>query len=330
MLKDLDNPQFSDEQYRYARSAVEHIYGYMVRNGKRVGILTTVKGWSFMWRENGGELHMTRLFGDFHPSPPVSEDRIERWGASGTPSKGALAEGYSHTTGFSIMKALYYISYLAHKTDDFPETPTNGCPGEMFLPISIQIMRVMKPASPLQNAPSVAQVWNEHCMNSKFMHEAVSRPPLEIDFAAKFPRPPHRITGPDGTPAAKRRAYQVVGGYDEDTDCFQFQTEIDCRSLQFEPWKKENSLGWKTWKAIATASGTQVVLKMWDDWLRYGEDLENTGKELRDDEVAIYLHLQPIWGKYVPSLLASSPVDFFHALVVEYIPDVYISFFCLD
>jgi hypothetical protein len=294
MLIDLANPQISDEQFQYARLAVEQIYGYMVRNAKRVGILTTMKGWSFLWREDGGKLHMTRLFGDFPTSTSESENYVNQRTPSGIASKGAIAEGYAPTIDFTIMKALYYVSYLAHKTEDLPETPAYGVPGHVFLPMSTKIAKAMKAS----HAPSTSPIATAHV--SERTRSRTGKHPFG-------------------------RTYHVVDGYDNDANCVQFQTKIDCRSLQFEPWKKENYLGWKTWKAIATSTGTQVVLKMWDDWRQYGGDNSLCGKELRDDEVAIYLHLKPIWGKYVPSLLASSPLEFFHALIIEYIPDVLVS-----
>ena len=48
-----------------ARLALEQQYRYIVRNGKAYGVLTTMKGWSFLRRENGGLLHITPMFGDF-------------------------------------------------------------------------------------------------------------------------------------------------------------------------------------------------------------------------------------------------------------------------
>src|SRR5437762_1728311 len=62
-----------------ARLAVEQLYGYMVRNGKTYGILTTMKGWCFLRRVNGGGLYITRMFGEFMEWQGVSP--------------GALAEG---------------------------------------------------------------------------------------------------------------------------------------------------------------------------------------------------------------------------------------------
>ena len=41
------------------RLAIEQIYGYMVHNAKRYGILTTVNGWVFLMRQAGGRLFMT-------------------------------------------------------------------------------------------------------------------------------------------------------------------------------------------------------------------------------------------------------------------------------
>src|ERR1700685_2527415 len=160
MLTDRADPQISDEQLHYARLAVEQIYGYMVRNAKRVGILTTMKGWSFLWREDGGKLHMTRLFGDFPTSTSVSENYVNHWTPSGIASKGAIAEGYAPTIDFTIMKALYYVSYLAHKTDDLPETPANGVPGQVFLPMSTKIAKVMKASHPRSTSPiGIAHVY---------------------------------------------------------------------------------------------------------------------------------------------------------------------------
>lgn len=88
------------------RLAVEQIFGYMVRNWETFGILTTMKGWCFLHRQNGGILRMTRMFGDFPPWGQVTE--------------GAVAEGYYPTPNFSIMKALFYLSHLVVGTDDTP------------------------------------------------------------------------------------------------------------------------------------------------------------------------------------------------------------------
>jgi hypothetical protein len=254
-----------------------------------------MKGWSFLWREDGGKLHMTRLFGDFPTSTSESENYVNQRTPSGIASKGAIAEGYAPTIDFTIMKALYYVSYLAHKTDDLPETPANGVPGQLFLPMSTKIANDMQASHARSNFPIATAHVSERTRSRTGKH-------------------------PFG------RTYHVVDNYNKDANCVQFQTKIDCRSLQCEPWNKENYLGWKTCqKAIATSTGTQVVLKLWDDWRPYGADNELSGKGLRDDEVTMYLHLKPIWGKYIPSLLASSPLEFFHALIIEYIPNVPVS-----
>ena len=63
---------------------------------------------------------MTRMFGDFVARPGVSP--------------GAAAEGYYNTPNFTIMQAIYYMSSLAEATNDLPETPVNGVPGQVNLP----------------------------------------------------------------------------------------------------------------------------------------------------------------------------------------------------
>ena len=59
-----------------ARLAVEQLYGYMVRNGKVYGVLSTMKGWSFLRRDNGGRLYMTRMFGDFEAWQGLSDGAV--------------------------------------------------------------------------------------------------------------------------------------------------------------------------------------------------------------------------------------------------------------
>ena len=81
----------------------------MVRNGKTYGILTTMKGWCFLRRVNGGGLYITRMFGDFMAWQGIS--------------LGAAAEGYHNTFNFTIMQGVYYLSSLAESTNDLPETP---------------------------------------------------------------------------------------------------------------------------------------------------------------------------------------------------------------
>ena len=72
------------EGSHHGRLSVEQIYGYMVRNHRRYGILTTVNSWVFLMRENFGKLYMTQPFDCRTASPP-----------------------------FTILQALYYITALS-------------------------------------------------------------------------------------------------------------------------------------------------------------------------------------------------------------------------
>jgi hypothetical protein len=85
--------------YHAGRLAVEQIYGYMVRNAKKFGILTTVNAWVFLMRENYGKLYITRPF-DCCVSEP----------------------------SFTILQALYYISALAAQHGHLVETDRQGNP----------------------------------------------------------------------------------------------------------------------------------------------------------------------------------------------------------
>jgi len=113
-------PQSPPREVLASRLALEQIYGYMVRNGKVYGVLTTMKGWSFLRRENGGLLYITPMFGDFQARQGISH--------------GAAYEGYYVSHGFSIIQALYYLSAMAEATDNLPETPIGGRAGQVTLP----------------------------------------------------------------------------------------------------------------------------------------------------------------------------------------------------
>src|SRR5271169_3811318 len=70
----------------------------MVRNAKQFGVLTTVNGFVFMFRENQGKLYMTRLV----PSDARNPDAP------------------------TVLQALYYLSGLAVQSPQLPETDDKG------------------------------------------------------------------------------------------------------------------------------------------------------------------------------------------------------------
>lgn len=72
-----------------------------------------------------------------------------------------------------------------------------------------------------------------------------------------------------------------------------------------------NYLGPKTWIAKVVSSQSKVVLKLWDAW--------RFDSAPRNQEASIYLHLRSLWGKVIPALGVSSPIEFFHGLILEYL-----------
>ena len=108
--------------------------------------------------------------------------------------------------------------------------------------------------------------------------------------------------------------YQVLGGYDQ-AKLSQFQSGVDYKIFQFEPWNPENILGPKNWIAKVLPSKTRVVLKLWDAW-KFDDTAQN-------HEASIYLHLQSLWRTYIPCLHAKTPLDYFHALIIQYVKVYY-------
>ena len=106
-MKDATNEAgtASQDGNHAGRLAVEQVYGYMVRNHKELGIITTFLGWVFLRRENGGRLFMTRMFAC------ANLPRLRRI-------------GYSLPT-FTISMALYFFSSIAEATPDLYETVGN-------------------------------------------------------------------------------------------------------------------------------------------------------------------------------------------------------------
>ena len=80
------------------------MYGYMVRNAKKFGILTTVNSWVFLMRENHGKLYITRPMDCGARDPP-----------------------------FTILQALYYMSALTAMHGQLIETDENGKPATIPL-----------------------------------------------------------------------------------------------------------------------------------------------------------------------------------------------------
>jgi hypothetical protein len=240
-----------------ARLALEQLYGYMVRNGKALGILTTVNGWCFLRREDGGVLHLTPMLADFAPVEGVTE--------------GFAAEGYHPTPDYTIMKALYYFSHLAETTLDTPES-TNGIPGVVTLPFSPE------------STVDVERV---------------------VDLVPDDYHPGILLTRP-----VMRTSVEMV----------QYHEGVDYTHLLFEPWKAENRLGFKAWKATVMYDKSHVVIKFWDGWEQKKE--QPFPPEDRDEEATVHLHLRPLWGKYIPHLRAVTPLDYMHILIIEYIANV--------
>jgi hypothetical protein len=242
----------------------------MVRNSKTIGILTTMKGWCFLWRYNGGRLYATRMYGDFPAHPPVTD--------------GSNAEGYHATTNFTVMKALYYLSHISATTNDTIETPINGQQGSVFLPYAS--------GDSAHAAPSIQQP-----------NPAIAPRPAGQGGGYGY--------GYAGQGGQYGYQYTITGGYETADDYRQFDKEVDYGVIRFEPWVKENYLGPKNWIAKVVSNESKVVLKLWDAW--------KLDASLRDHELSIYLQLKSLWGRVVPSVYLSTPLEYFHALILQYV-----------
>jgi hypothetical protein len=122
---------------------------------------------------------------------------------------------------FSIMKALYYLSYVADAMHKIMETPRDGVPGQVELPPSstntaVAASRIIQPPQPDQGQMAGGNPYGQ---------------------------------APGGYAAA--RGVKVIGGY-ENAVSHQYEPHRTYTSLRFEPWLKANCLGPKTWVENST------------------------------------------------------------------------------
>jgi len=248
-----------------SRLALEQLFGYMVRNGKAYGVLTTMKGWSFLRHDNGGQLYIIPMFGDFQARQGISN--------------GAFYEGYYIPQGFSIMQALYYLSAIAEAAPNLPETPVGGRPGQMHIPFA---------------------------ENSTTPAPTIQQPPDNPGFGLPGVAPPQGGQGQQ----YGNQGVQILDGYDQ-SECTHYDDTFTYKDFQFEPWLPENNLGPKIWIAIALPTEVKVVFKLWDAW--------KFDPEARNHEALVYLQLRPLWGICIPSLFVKSALEYFHALIFQYV-----------
>jgi hypothetical protein len=121
------------------------MYGYMVRNAKKFGVLTTVNSWVFLMRRNGGKLWITRPIDCTIPDPP-----------------------------FTILEALYYISALAPTHGHLVETDRSGNP------VTIPLANTKYPMT----APSVSggepKLYSQTSTSATIIYPAESSPQYQL------------------------------------------------------------------------------------------------------------------------------------------------------
>ena len=80
-------------------------------------------------------------------------------------------------------------------------------------------------------------------------------------------------------------------------------------------------------REVPLCTKRQVVLKLWDGWTLYPpKDDEKAPIERWSlepwkfvNEARIYVHLKSLWAKWIPHLHVKIPLDFFHALIFQYV-----------
>lgn len=97
-----------------------------------------------------------------------------------------------------------------------------------------------------------------------------------------------------------------------------YPSSIQWRSFILEAGKPQNQLGNKTWVGTFNQRfenrNDKVIFKLWDS--------SRTSSRDRDNEVAVYKRLQPLWGVCVPKLVTFGRLAIFHCVVIDYIDTV--------
>lgn len=101
----------------------------MVRNNKTYGILTTLRGFCFAFRQNQGQLFLTQMFAA-HPRPPNTQPLL----------------GYNIPT-VTTMMALYYLSAMTCNQPDTQEIPPPGVVGQLHIPFASSELAARAPVA---------------------------------------------------------------------------------------------------------------------------------------------------------------------------------------
>jgi hypothetical protein len=90
------------------------------------------------------------------------------------------------------------------------------------------------------------------------------------------------------------------------------KTGIEAFELIFESWNHDKKLGEKTWLCkLVFPENKNIIIKIWDSF--------KCNPSARDREVAAYMKLQSLWGKVIPTFIASCPISIFHGIIIEYL-----------
>jgi hypothetical protein len=112
----------------------------MVRNSKIYGILTTLKGWCFAYRNNQGQLWATPMF-ESHPLPPntIPSDEYRQ-------------------PNVTTMMAIYYLSHLCYNVADTPEIAPPGRVGQVDIPFANPDQAVAAPGVGVRAPPGLRNI----------------------------------------------------------------------------------------------------------------------------------------------------------------------------
>lgn len=146
----------------YGRLALEQSYGYLVHNGHKFGVLTTVNGWVFLMRLNFGQLYVSRM---------ISCD--------------------VRLPNYTVLQILYYITALMAQTPELEETFVDGTPVSLYLADA----RVTIPAPRVPGAVSPMHQTGDFYVSSQMQH-LDPIPPLRRYTLEPWIDPPNVIFQP--------------------------------------------------------------------------------------------------------------------------------------
>ena len=126
-----------------------------------------------------------------------------------------------------------------------------------------------------------------------------------------WPPPPNVTNQPYTSPFPQSSNTGAVGYGQYYGNCTFSLEPVKEQLLDFKPWLEESCGSGCAFHATYIEGGQQIVVKSWDSYKH--------GSSRQDNEVSIYMKIQPLWNVCISRLIEKGEIGFCHSLFLEFV-----------